>query len=117
MPPKPWGALLTLLGVTVSVANGGEEGLAELARFGPDTVLLDLGMPDLSGYEVARRIRASPPHASVLLIALSGWGQEQDHERSREAGFDHHLVKPPDIDKLRGLIVSARPPATLIEGR
>jgi CheY-like chemotaxis protein len=63
-------------------------------------------MPEMDGYEVSRRIRATPGHGDVLLIALTGWGQEQDRRRSRAAGFDHHLVKPPDIDKLRVLLMS-----------
>ena len=77
-----------------------------LDAFKPDAVLLDIGMPGMDGYEVARRIRATSAHRDVLLIALTGWGQEHDHRRSRAAGFDHHLVKPPDIDKLRDLLTA-----------
>jgi CheY-like chemotaxis protein len=61
-------------------------------------------MPEMDGYEVARTIRAQPRHADVLLIALTGWGQQDDQRRSRAAGFDHHLVKPPNIEKLRELL-------------
>ena len=61
-------------------------------------------MPEMDGYEVARRIRSAAPRRDVLLIALTGWGQEHDHSRSRHAGLDHHLVKPPDVDKLRELL-------------
>jgi CheY-like chemotaxis protein len=72
-------------------------------------VLLDLGMPDIDGYEVARRVRATVHHAHVLLVALTGWGQESDQRRSRAAGFNHHIVKPPDIDVLRDLLCAAFP--------
>jgi signal transduction histidine kinase/ActR/RegA family two-component response regulator len=98
------GALLEALGATVSVVHSGRSALECLDRFGPDTMLLDIGMPEMDGYEVARRVRATPNHAHTLLIALTGWGQDQDYRRSRAAGFDHHLVKPPDIDKLREIL-------------
>jgi signal transduction histidine kinase len=98
------GALLAGLGATVSVVNSGRAALDMLETFNPDTVLLDIGMPEMDGYEVSRRIRATGNHGDVMLIALTGWGQEHDHRRSRAAGFDHHLVKPPDIDKLRDLL-------------
>jgi signal transduction histidine kinase len=103
------GTLLGSLGTTVQVVYGGKAALAALETFDPDTVLLDLGMPEMDGYEVARRIRAEGSSEHPLLIALTGWGQDQDVEESRAAGFDHHLVKPPDIDKLRTLL--ARPSA------
>jgi len=69
-------------------------------------VLLDIGMPGMDGYEVARRIRASPRFSDVQLVALTGWGQEHDQQLSSAAGFDHHVVKPPDIDRLRQLFLS-----------
>jgi len=100
------GMLLTALGATISVAHSGRAALAALDTFDPDTVLLDIGMPEMDGYEVARTIRAQPRHADVLLIALTGWGQQDDQRRSRAAGFDHHLVKPPNIEKLRELLGS-----------
>jgi CheY-like chemotaxis protein len=95
----------------VSVANSGRAALESLETFRPDSVLLDIGMPEMDGYEVSRRIRATRDHADILLIALTGWGQEHDHRRSRAAGFDHHLVKPPDIDKLRDLMSAGWPGA------
>ena len=70
----------------------------------PDAVLLDIGMPDMDGYEVARRVRQRPGQAATQLIALTGWGQDQDLRQSTAAGFDHHLVKPPDIERLRELV-------------
>jgi signal transduction histidine kinase/ActR/RegA family two-component response regulator len=98
------GELLRALGATVSVAHCGSDALETLRSFGPDSVLLDIGMPDMDGYEVARRIRATPEYSRILLIALTGWGQEHDQRRSRAAGFDQHVVKPPDIDRLRDLL-------------
>ncbi len=96
--------LLNVLGATASVAYSGPEALELLDSVNPDVVLLDIGMPGIDGYEVARHIRASAAHGGVLLIALTGWGQEEDRERAARAGFDHHLVKPPDIDRLRALL-------------
>ena len=98
------GALLTELGATVLVANSGAAALAAMDAFAPDVVLLDIGMPEMDGHEVARRIRTSDRHARVQLIALTGWGQEHDRERSRAAGIDQHVVKPPDIDRLCALL-------------
>jgi signal transduction histidine kinase len=101
------GALLEALGATVSVVQSGRLALETLDQFAPDTMLLDIGMPEMDGYELARQIRATPRHAHTLLIALTGWGQEQDYHHSRAAGFDHHMVKPPDMDKLRDLLTRA----------
>jgi CheY-like chemotaxis protein len=98
------GLLLSALGATISVAHTGSAALASLDIFEPDTVLLDIGMPEMDGYEVARAIRRRPRHADILLIALTGWGQQDDQRRSRAAGFDHHLVKPPNLEKLRELL-------------
>ena len=97
-------ALLSALGATVAVAYSGPDALAALDTADPDVVLLDIGMPGTDGYEVARHIRSTPGHTDVLLIALTGWGQKEDRARSIRAGFDHHLVKPPDIDRLRLLL-------------
>lgn len=86
--------MLELLGNEVRTAYDGEEALAAAEEFEPDAVLLDLGMPKIDGYEVARGMRAQPWSARCCLIALTGWGQEEDKRRTREAGFDFHLVKP-----------------------
>jgi signal transduction histidine kinase/ActR/RegA family two-component response regulator len=106
------GMLLATLGATVEVAHGGQMALDALERFGPDTVLLDIGMPGMDGYEVARRIRLRPDCADVMLVALTGWGQDQDYRLSRGAGFDHHLVKPPHIDELRDALAFPATPRT-----
>ena len=74
-----------------------------------DAVLLDIGMPGMDGYEVARRLRLHPRHAHVFLVALTGWSDVQDYTRSRAAGFDQHLRKPADIDQLLQLLASVEP--------
>jgi signal transduction histidine kinase/ActR/RegA family two-component response regulator len=105
------GTLLETLGATVRVAHTGREALDALDEFGPDSVVLDIGMPDMDGYEVARRIRAHPKHAEVLLIALTGWGQESDQRQAQIAGFDQHIVKPLRLEKLRELLSTGWLPA------
>ncbi len=77
-----------------------------MADYQPSVVLLDIGMPGMDGYEVARRVRANPEWNDIVLVALTGWGQEEDRRRSAEAGFDRHLVKPVDPEVLRGLLSS-----------
>ena len=97
--------LLSMLdGHSVQVAHDGPSALALAADFEPEVVILDIGMPGMDGYEVARRFRARPEFQQTRLLALSGWGQEKDRERSRAAGFEHHLVKPVDLELLRGLL-------------
>jgi CheY-like chemotaxis protein len=98
--------LLQLLGVDVAVAHDGPEALDLLPSFGPDVVLLDIGMPGMDGYEVARRMRQTPEGEHVMLIALTGWGQDEDRHRSHDAGFDHHLLKPANIDALRSILIA-----------
>ena len=95
--PRAWPTLLRLSGHEVRVAYGGPAALEAARAFRPQVVLLDLGLPGLDGYEVARRLRADPLTADCLLVAVSGYGQAEDRARSKEAGFDHHLTKPPDL--------------------
>ncbi len=102
------GALLSTLGASVRVVDSGGAAIEALDTYMPDALLLDIGMPEMDGFEVARRVRAMPRHARVLLIALTGWGQEHDRQRSRAAGFDHHVVKPPDIERLCELLNAGR---------
>ncbi len=99
--------LLRVLGAEVSLAHSGRAALDCINSFRPDVVLLDIGMPGMDGYEVARRIRANPNHRHISLIALTGWGQDEDRQRSTAAGFNHHLVKPADIDQLRQILTVA----------
>lgn len=100
------GTLLHALGAIPSVAHTGDAALKLLETDDPQVVVLDLGMPGLDGFEIARRIRARALSHPVLLIALTGWGRDEDRTRVLEAGFDHHLVKPVDIDRLRQLVVA-----------
>ena len=100
------GMLLKLIGAEVHVVYDGPTALQVLESYKPTTVLLDLGMPGMSGYEVARRIRDLPELQGVMLIAVSGWGQEEDLQRSRSAGFDLHLTKPVHIEELQLVLTS-----------
>jgi CheY-like chemotaxis protein len=101
--------LLRHLGAEVRVANDGPAALEVLREFGPEAAIVDIGMPGITGFEVARRIRMRPEHAGITLIALTGWGQEADRSRTRSAGFDHHLIKPADLESLRHLLTSLVP--------
>jgi CheY-like chemotaxis protein len=97
--------LLHCAGAEVRSVNDGPAALEVAASgFAPQAVLLDLGMPGMDGFEVARRLREDPAQAGLEIIALTGWGQEEDRRRTREAGFDHHLTKPVDIDQLIGML-------------
>jgi PAS domain S-box-containing protein len=97
-------ALLKLLGSESRIARDGEEALAVAENFIPDVVLLDIGLPKLNGFEVAQRLRSKPGGAMIRLVALTGWGQDEDRQRSREAGFDAHLVKPIDHEELVAIL-------------
>jgi CheY-like chemotaxis protein len=99
--------MLELMGNEVRTAHNGIEAVAMAEGFQPDVVLLDIGMPKLNGYEVARRIREHPTGSRIMLIALTGWGQATDKQRSLEAGFDHHLTKPVEPHTLERLLASS----------
>ena len=90
----------------VAEASSGPEAVKMAVKHKPDVVLLDIGMPKLNGYDACRKIRNQPQGANMLICALTGWGQEEDKRRSRDAGFDHHLTKPPEPDVLERLIMS-----------
>ena len=95
--------LLSFSGHEVRVAHDGEQALDTMRNFRPDVAFLDIGMPLLSGYEVAEAVRAEPWGREMKLIAVTGWGQPDDKQRARTAGFDQHLVKPidpSDVDRL-----------------
>jgi PAS domain S-box-containing protein len=100
------GMLLRFLGAEVRVEHSGKAALLTAAAWRPSVMLLDLGMPGLDGFEVARRLRANPDLAYLKLIALTGWGQEEDRRRTRASGFDHHLIKPVDLNVLHTLLAS-----------
>jgi CheY-like chemotaxis protein len=98
--------LLRLDGHEVVTAHDGLEAVSATESFRPDVVLLDIGLPGISGYDAARRIRSLPGGGRIRLVALTGWGQQEDRRKSADAGFDLHLVKPvgPEelVEALRG---------------
>jgi PAS domain S-box-containing protein len=98
--------LLQVMGCEVAVAYDGEEALAAGRAFKPDAVLLDLGMPRLNGFEACECMRREPWGQAICIVALTGWGQEEDRRRTQEAGFNAHLVKPADPGKLTELLAS-----------
>ena len=100
-------ALLEASGHEVSVAHTGREAFDLACRIEPDALLLDIGMPELNGYQLAQRIRGTSWGRRATLIAISGWGQEQDKRRARAAGFDQHLTKPIDPNGMEALLQSA----------
>jgi len=95
-----------LSGHQVHTAYDGLDAVEAAAKFQPDVILLDIGLPGLNGYEAARRIRCQPRDKDLMMVALTGWGQKEDRDRSKEAGFDAHLVKPVDFDALKKLLAS-----------
>ena len=100
--------LLAMLGCESRVAHDGAAALLVLQQWQPELLLLDIGMPTMDGYEVARRIRADRRYDGLTLVALTGWGQDEDRQRTRAAGFDDHLVKPAAPEVLQALLVAAR---------
>jgi two-component system CheB/CheR fusion protein len=100
------GALLEVLGAIVVVAHDGEAALRVLDDQHPDVVFLDIGMPRMDGYETCRRLKAEPSVENTVVVALTGWGQDEDRQKSRAAGFDHHRVKPVAIGELVALMSS-----------
>jgi PAS domain S-box-containing protein len=98
--------LLQLMGADVRVAYNGEAALVTVTEFKPDLALVDIGMPNMDGYETARRIRLLPEGKDLVLVALSGWGRDDDRRCAMEAGFDHHFIKPMEFDALENLLAS-----------
>jgi CheY-like chemotaxis protein len=99
--------LLQITGHETFSAHDGPSALEAIEQHRPDVVLLDLGLPRINGYEVCRRVRAKPWGRDVTLVALTGWGQEEDRRKSHDAGFDGHLVKPVEYAALVTLIDAA----------
>jgi CheY-like chemotaxis protein len=106
------GTILEIAGHEVWLAHDGEEALAQVERHGPEIVLLDIGLPKLDGYEVARLLRLDSRHRDLLLVAVTGYGKDEDRDRGRLAGFDHHLVKPVDLEALRAILDTAPQPVS-----
>ncbi|WP_292448484.1 AAA family ATPase [Methylibium sp.] len=98
------GEMIKLLGAEARAVYDGPSALAAIEAQPPTLAFIDIGMPGMDGHELARRIRAQPRHAAMTLVALTGWGQAQDRERTRAAGFDDHLVKPVEIDTLQAIL-------------
>jgi CheY-like chemotaxis protein/anti-sigma regulatory factor (Ser/Thr protein kinase) len=97
-------AVLLMSGHTTKTCHSGPAALEALASFGPEIVLLDIGLPGMDGYEVARRIRGMPEGADLLLVAITGWGGESDRKRTQQAGFDEHLTKPVEFERLESVL-------------
>jgi CheY-like chemotaxis protein len=107
--------LLELSGYDTFVAYNGQQALDFGARERPNAVILDVGMPDMTGYEVARRIRQQAWGRNALLVAVTGWGQDDDKQRAKAAGFDHHFTKPVNPQAVEQVLVGfmkARVPLT-----
>ena len=102
--------LLKLQGHEVRVAHSGPAALEITKGYSPDVVFLDLGMPGMDGYEVARRLRQQPGLEKIVLAALTGWGQQEDRRRTADAGFDHHLVKPPEPKAVESILAELNHP-------
>jgi CheY-like chemotaxis protein len=99
--------LLELMGHEVDTAHDGLEAVGRATTFQADVVLLDIGMPLLNGYDAARRIREQQQNKRLKLVALTGWGQDEDRRRTEEAGFDAHLIKPVNLDVLEKLLAES----------
>jgi CheY-like chemotaxis protein len=100
--------LLELRGNQARLAHSGPDALDAAAEFQPQVVFLDIGLPGLNGYEVAQRLRANPALPQPWLVALTGWGTDEDRRQAKAAGFDRHLVKPVDSSKLEAVLVEVR---------
>jgi len=96
--------LLAAMGAQTLVAYNGEDALKLAEAYAPQIAVLDIGMPGMDGCELARRLRVSPTNADMLLVALTGWGQQGDRERVAAAGFNYHLLKPVNLPELLALI-------------
>jgi len=100
--------MLDIMGNETQTAHNGLEAVEVAEAFKPDVILMDIGMPKLNGYEACRRIRERPWGRNVVVVAQTGWGQEDDKRKAQEAGFDFHLVKPVDPDALGKLLATCR---------
>ncbi|MCW8195924.1 response regulator [Proteobacteria bacterium 005FR1] len=105
--------MLEMEGHDVSFAPDGEQALALARKVVPDAVLLDIGLPDISGYDVARELRSDPRFDNTLLVAQTGWGQQRDKDAAKEAGFDHHFVKPVKLESIVSLLQSKQRASSL----
>jgi CheY-like chemotaxis protein len=105
-------AFVATLGCEVQTAFGGEQGLKRATPFQPDVILLDVGMPGMDGYETCRRLREVSAGRSAYIVALTGWGQDEDRARALESGFDAHVTKPADPRILEDLLLEKKAAST-----
>ncbi|HVI78133.1 MAG TPA: ATP-binding protein [Candidatus Acidoferrum sp.] len=98
--------LLASIGINAKAVNSGPTALTAIPQFKPEVILMDIGMPGMSGHEVARQIRGEPQFNDIKLVALTGWGQEEDRRQSKASGFDHHLTKPVSLKTLKELLAN-----------
>jgi CheY-like chemotaxis protein len=103
--------LLELTGNETHTAYDGLEAVAAAATFRPGVILLDIGLPKQNGYEAARQIREQPWGKNIVIVALTGWGQDQDRQSSKAAGFNGHMVKPVELTALMKLLAELQPTA------
>jgi CheY-like chemotaxis protein len=96
--------MLRILGHDVQTAHNGQQAVELASTFLPDVMLLDIGMPVMDGYEAAQHVRKNPELAHIILVALTGWGQDDDKRQAEEAGFNHHVTKPIDLAALQSLL-------------
>ena len=100
--------LLRITGNETYTAHDGLEAVEAAEKLRPDVILLDIGLPKLNGYDACRRIREQPWGKNMVLVALTGWGQDDDRRRSKDAGFDHHMVKPVEYTALMKLLAESQ---------
>ena len=106
---KTTGWMLEMAGHTPTLAHDGPEAIAAARAQHPDVILLDIGLPGMSGYDVCRELHKDPAFADTIFIAQTGWGQERDRQEARDAGFDHHLVKPVKFEQIEALLADITP--------
>ena len=105
--------LINSFGYKARAVYGGQEAVDESAAFHPDMALIDIGMPDLDGYETVRRIREQRTNVHVIIVAVTGWSRDEDKRRAYEVGFDLHVAKPMDAGKLKELLALLDPESDL----
>jgi len=103
------GGLLRSMGHQVYIAHDGKQALAAAESFAPEFAFLDIGLPQLNGYDLARALKRLPALRHTVLVAVTGWGQQKDRQQAFEAGFHHHLVKPVSIDQFQEILAQAGP--------
>ena len=103
------GGLLRSMGHQVHISHDGKQALAAAEAFAPEFAFLDIGLPELNGYDLARALKRLPALRHTVLVAVTGWGQQKDRQQAFEAGFHHHLVKPVSIDQFQELLSQTGP--------